>query len=118
MVVSESIAAGWMGVHSSIGAGAMLEISSRVSLRKLVICVAVAVMSDGPAGIGRGDISVDSGSFAMFRSKMGVSKSLSSVGSTSTSIGRSSSSSVVRLGTEAVVGMGYAYTNTGNENRF
>uniref|UniRef100_A0A915JBN6 Uncharacterized protein n=1 Tax=Romanomermis culicivorax TaxID=13658 RepID=A0A915JBN6_ROMCU len=107
-----------MGVDSSIGAGAMFEISSRVTFKKSVICVAVTVISDGMASIGRADASVDSGSFPMFRSKIGVSKSCSSAGSTSTPIGRSSSSSVVSMCTEGVVGMEYAYASVGNQNRF
>uniref|UniRef100_A0A915KIM2 Uncharacterized protein n=1 Tax=Romanomermis culicivorax TaxID=13658 RepID=A0A915KIM2_ROMCU len=88
-----------MGVDSSIGAGAMLEISSSVrisssvSFKKSEICVAVAVTSDGAAGMGRADASIDGGSFAMLRSKIGVSSNSSSAGSTSTSVGRSSSSS-------------------------
>uniref|UniRef100_A0A915ISL2 Uncharacterized protein n=1 Tax=Romanomermis culicivorax TaxID=13658 RepID=A0A915ISL2_ROMCU len=77
-MVSESIAAGWMGVDSSIGAGAMLEISSSMSFKKSVICVVVAVMSKGSAGIGRADTSVDSGSFTMLRLKIGVTSSSSS----------------------------------------
>uniref|UniRef100_A0A915JMN4 Secreted protein n=1 Tax=Romanomermis culicivorax TaxID=13658 RepID=A0A915JMN4_ROMCU len=70
----------------------MVEILLSVSFKKSMICVAVAVMSDGTTGIGRADASVEGGSFAMLRLKMGVSKSSSSAGSTSTSIGRSSSS--------------------------
>uniref|UniRef100_A0A915JEL0 Uncharacterized protein n=1 Tax=Romanomermis culicivorax TaxID=13658 RepID=A0A915JEL0_ROMCU len=93
VIVSESITAGWMGVDSSIGAGAIFEISSSVSFKKSEICVAVAVTSDGAAGIERADASVDGGSFAKLRSKIGVSNSSSSAGSTSTSMGRSSSSS-------------------------
>uniref|UniRef100_A0A915KXT2 Uncharacterized protein n=1 Tax=Romanomermis culicivorax TaxID=13658 RepID=A0A915KXT2_ROMCU len=107
-----------MGVDLSIGARARVEISSSVSFKKLVICLAVAVISDGVASIGRADTSVDGGSLAMFKSKISVSKSSSSAGSTSTSMGWSSSSSAVSVCTEAIVGMGYAYTGAGNENRF
>uniref|UniRef100_A0A915IRI7 Secreted protein n=1 Tax=Romanomermis culicivorax TaxID=13658 RepID=A0A915IRI7_ROMCU len=95
----------------------MFEISSSISFKKSVICVAIAVILDGPAGIGRAHMSDDSDSFAMFKSKIGLSKSSSSAGSTSTPVGRSSNSSAVSMCTEAVVGMGYAYTGAGNENR-
>uniref|UniRef100_A0A915HUW5 Uncharacterized protein n=1 Tax=Romanomermis culicivorax TaxID=13658 RepID=A0A915HUW5_ROMCU len=78
VMVSESITAGWMGVDSSIGAGARIEISWSVSFKKSVICVALAVTSDGVASIGRADASVHGGSFAMLRSKIGVSKNSSS----------------------------------------
>uniref|UniRef100_A0A915KYF3 Uncharacterized protein n=1 Tax=Romanomermis culicivorax TaxID=13658 RepID=A0A915KYF3_ROMCU len=71
-------------------------------------------MSDGAVGIGRAKTSVDGSSFAMFKSKIGVSKSSSSAGSASMPVGWSSSSLVVSMCTEAVVGMGYAYTGTGN----
>uniref|UniRef100_A0A915HMD3 Uncharacterized protein n=1 Tax=Romanomermis culicivorax TaxID=13658 RepID=A0A915HMD3_ROMCU len=71
----------------------MLEISSSVSFKKSVICVAIMVMSEGAAGIGRADSLVDGSSLAMLRSKIGVSKSSSSAGLTSTSMGHSSSSS-------------------------
>uniref|UniRef100_A0A915IQW6 Uncharacterized protein n=1 Tax=Romanomermis culicivorax TaxID=13658 RepID=A0A915IQW6_ROMCU len=105
-----------------MGTRGRVEISSSVSFKKFkkfVICVAVAVRSDGAAGVGRADTSVDSSSLAMFKSKIGISKSSSSAGSTSTPrVGQSSSSSVVSMCTEAVVGMGYAYTGTGKENRF
>uniref|UniRef100_A0A915L3B6 Secreted protein n=1 Tax=Romanomermis culicivorax TaxID=13658 RepID=A0A915L3B6_ROMCU len=96
----------------------MLEIWSSLSSEKSVICVLVAVISDGAAGIGRAETSDDGGSFAMFKSKISVSKSSSSAGSTSTPVGRSSSSSAVRVCTEAIDGMGYAYTGVGNKNRF
>uniref|UniRef100_A0A915JPN4 Secreted protein n=1 Tax=Romanomermis culicivorax TaxID=13658 RepID=A0A915JPN4_ROMCU len=72
----------------------MLEISLSVSFKKSVICVAVALISDGAAGIGRADASDDGSSFAMLRSKISVSNRSSSAGSTSTLMGRSSSSSV------------------------
>uniref|UniRef100_A0A915IPT5 Uncharacterized protein n=1 Tax=Romanomermis culicivorax TaxID=13658 RepID=A0A915IPT5_ROMCU len=49
---------------------------------KSVICVAVAVKLD-VAGSGRAGMSTVSGSLAMFKSKIGVSRSSSSVGSTS-----------------------------------
>uniref|UniRef100_A0A915J233 Uncharacterized protein n=1 Tax=Romanomermis culicivorax TaxID=13658 RepID=A0A915J233_ROMCU len=113
------IVAGWMGMDLSIGTGARFEISLSISFKKLVICVAVAVISDGAAGIGRADTSVDGGSFAMFKSKIGVSKSSSSAGSTSTpKVGHSSNSLAVSVCTEAIVGMGQAYTGAGNKNRF
>uniref|UniRef100_A0A915KAZ9 Secreted protein n=1 Tax=Romanomermis culicivorax TaxID=13658 RepID=A0A915KAZ9_ROMCU len=118
VVVSVSIAADWMGVDSSIGAGAIFESLSRVSFKKSVICIAVAVIPDGAASMGRVNGSVDSGSFTMFRSKIGVSMSSLSAGSTLTPIGWSSSSSGVSMCAEAVVGMGYAYTGGGNKNRF
>uniref|UniRef100_A0A915IYG5 Uncharacterized protein n=1 Tax=Romanomermis culicivorax TaxID=13658 RepID=A0A915IYG5_ROMCU len=54
-----SIAVGWMGVDSSIGPRARFEISSSVSFKKSVICVAVPVISDGAAGVGRANMSVD-----------------------------------------------------------
>uniref|UniRef100_A0A915LBB2 Uncharacterized protein n=1 Tax=Romanomermis culicivorax TaxID=13658 RepID=A0A915LBB2_ROMCU len=69
--------------------------------------MAVAVGLDGVAGVGRADASVDKGSFAIFRSKIGVSNSSLSAGSTSTpNIGRSSSTLAVSMCTEAVVGKG------------
>uniref|UniRef100_A0A915I2F8 Uncharacterized protein n=1 Tax=Romanomermis culicivorax TaxID=13658 RepID=A0A915I2F8_ROMCU len=40
-----------MGVDSSIGAGAILEISSSLSFKKSLICVAVAVMLEGAAEV-------------------------------------------------------------------
>uniref|UniRef100_A0A915KMV6 Uncharacterized protein n=1 Tax=Romanomermis culicivorax TaxID=13658 RepID=A0A915KMV6_ROMCU len=95
MFISASIPVGWMGVDSSIGAGAMFEISSSISFKKSVICVAVALRSDGAAGIGRADTSVDGGSLAMFKSKISISKISSSAGSTSTPVGQSSSSSAM-----------------------
>uniref|UniRef100_A0A915ILS3 Uncharacterized protein n=1 Tax=Romanomermis culicivorax TaxID=13658 RepID=A0A915ILS3_ROMCU len=57
--ITTSIAAGWMGVDSSIGARARFEISSSISFKKSVICVAVPVISDGAVGVGRADTSVD-----------------------------------------------------------
>uniref|UniRef100_A0A915IC67 Uncharacterized protein n=1 Tax=Romanomermis culicivorax TaxID=13658 RepID=A0A915IC67_ROMCU len=117
-MIRVSITAGWMGVDSSIGAWAMFEIWLSVSFKKSVICVAVAVVSDWVVCIGRANALVDSGSFAMFESKIGVSKGSSSAGSTSTPIGRSSSSSAVSVCMEAVVGMVYTYTGVGNKNRF
>uniref|UniRef100_A0A915KXW5 Secreted protein n=1 Tax=Romanomermis culicivorax TaxID=13658 RepID=A0A915KXW5_ROMCU len=95
-----------MGVDLSIGTGAMFEISSSVSFKKTVICIAVAVISDGAACIGRADALVEGGSFAMFKSKMGMSESSSSAGSTSTPVGRSSSSLAVSVCTEDIVGAG------------
>uniref|UniRef100_A0A915L6A6 Uncharacterized protein n=1 Tax=Romanomermis culicivorax TaxID=13658 RepID=A0A915L6A6_ROMCU len=40
---SASIAVGWTGVDSSISTGARVDISSSVSFKKSVICVAVAL---------------------------------------------------------------------------
>uniref|UniRef100_A0A915IHH1 Secreted protein n=1 Tax=Romanomermis culicivorax TaxID=13658 RepID=A0A915IHH1_ROMCU len=71
----------------------MFEISSSLSFKKSVICMAVPVMWEGAAGIGRADMSVEGSSFAMLRSKIGVSNRLSLAGSTSTSMGPSSCSS-------------------------
>uniref|UniRef100_A0A915J205 Uncharacterized protein n=1 Tax=Romanomermis culicivorax TaxID=13658 RepID=A0A915J205_ROMCU len=52
-----------------------------------IVAAAVAVMSDGAAGTGRADASIDGGSFAMLRSKIGVSSNSSLAGSASTSVG-------------------------------
>uniref|UniRef100_A0A915JW60 Uncharacterized protein n=1 Tax=Romanomermis culicivorax TaxID=13658 RepID=A0A915JW60_ROMCU len=89
-----------------------------VAGKKSVICIAVAVISDGAVGIRRADTSVDGGSFAMLKSKIDVSKSFSWAGSTSVLVGRSSSSSALSVCTKAVVSMGHAYTGVGNENQF
>uniref|UniRef100_A0A915LAZ7 Uncharacterized protein n=1 Tax=Romanomermis culicivorax TaxID=13658 RepID=A0A915LAZ7_ROMCU len=43
-----------------------------------IVVAAVAVMSDGATGTGRAHASIDGGSFAMLRSKTGVSSSSSS----------------------------------------
>uniref|UniRef100_A0A915KWB5 Secreted protein n=1 Tax=Romanomermis culicivorax TaxID=13658 RepID=A0A915KWB5_ROMCU len=91
--------------------------SSSVNFRKSVICLVVAVKSAVAAGAGRADTSVDGSSFAIFKLKTRVSKSSSSAGSMSiTEAGRSRSSSVVSMCTEAIVGNGYVYTGTGNKN--
>uniref|UniRef100_A0A915JR44 Uncharacterized protein n=1 Tax=Romanomermis culicivorax TaxID=13658 RepID=A0A915JR44_ROMCU len=109
MLSSASIAVGWIGVDSSISIGARVEILSSVSFKNSVICMAVAVKSDGAGGVGRADTSVHGSSFAIFGSKIGISNSSSLAGSTSTpKVGRSSSSSAVSVCTEAVVGKGYA----------
>uniref|UniRef100_A0A915JGE8 Secreted protein n=1 Tax=Romanomermis culicivorax TaxID=13658 RepID=A0A915JGE8_ROMCU len=114
-----SIAMGWTGVDSSMGTGARVNMSSSINFRKWVICMAITVRSAVAASVGRADTSVDCSSFAIFRSKIGVSKSSSSVGSMSTAeVGPSRSSSAVSLCTEAVVGNRYMYTGAGNENRF
>uniref|UniRef100_A0A915KJ92 Uncharacterized protein n=1 Tax=Romanomermis culicivorax TaxID=13658 RepID=A0A915KJ92_ROMCU len=84
---------------------------------KSVIWVAVALRSAMAVGAGRADTSVDGGSFAIFKLKIGVSKSSWSAGSTSIAEdGRSSSSSAVSMCSEAIVGKGYTYTSTGNKN--
>uniref|UniRef100_A0A915JTD0 Secreted protein n=1 Tax=Romanomermis culicivorax TaxID=13658 RepID=A0A915JTD0_ROMCU len=118
-MICASIAASWIGADSSIGTRARVEISSSISFKKFVICVAVTARSNGAAGVGRADTSADGSSFAIFKSKIGVSKSSSSAGSTLTpKVGHCSSLLAVSVCTEAVVGKGYAYTGTGNENRF
>uniref|UniRef100_A0A915KQV9 Uncharacterized protein n=1 Tax=Romanomermis culicivorax TaxID=13658 RepID=A0A915KQV9_ROMCU len=99
---------GWTGVDSTIRTRASVDISSSVHFKKSNICVAVALRLAVAAGGGRADVSVDSGSFVIFKSKIGLSKSSSSAGSTFiTEVGRSSSSSVVSLCTEAVVDKGH-----------
>uniref|UniRef100_A0A915L303 Secreted protein n=1 Tax=Romanomermis culicivorax TaxID=13658 RepID=A0A915L303_ROMCU len=117
--VLASIAVGWTGVDLSMGTAVRVDISLSVSFKKLVICVAVALRWAVAVGIGRADTSVDGGSFAIFKSKISVSKGSLSAGSTLIAeVGRLSSSSVVSMCTEALVGKGYAYTSTVNENRF
>uniref|UniRef100_A0A915JIK9 Uncharacterized protein n=1 Tax=Romanomermis culicivorax TaxID=13658 RepID=A0A915JIK9_ROMCU len=113
------IAVGWTGVDFSIGTGARVDMSSSINFKKSVICLVVAVKSAVAVGTGRADTSVDGGSFTIFRSKIGVSKSSSSAGSTSIAeVGGSKSSSAVSMRTEAVVRNGHLYTGTGKENRF
>uniref|UniRef100_A0A915L8G9 Secreted protein n=1 Tax=Romanomermis culicivorax TaxID=13658 RepID=A0A915L8G9_ROMCU len=96
--VLASILVGWTGVDSSIGTGVRVDISLSVNFKKLIICVAVAVRLAVTPSRGRADTSVDSGTFALFKSKIGVSKSSSSAGSTSKAeVGPSRSSSVVNV---------------------
>uniref|UniRef100_A0A915KUA7 Uncharacterized protein n=1 Tax=Romanomermis culicivorax TaxID=13658 RepID=A0A915KUA7_ROMCU len=96
--VLASIAMGWMGVDLSICTGARVHMSSSVNFKKSVICMAMAVKLAVAVGTGRANTSVDGGSFALFRSKISVSKSSSSAGSTSIAeVGGSRSSSAGRF---------------------
>uniref|UniRef100_A0A915IEQ0 Uncharacterized protein n=1 Tax=Romanomermis culicivorax TaxID=13658 RepID=A0A915IEQ0_ROMCU len=97
------MAVGWIGVDSSISTWAKVEISSSVSFKKSVICVTVRVRSAVAAGRGRADTSVDGSSFTLFKSKISVSRSSLSAGSTSiTEVGQSNSSSMAYSAAEQV----------------
>uniref|UniRef100_A0A915I780 Uncharacterized protein n=1 Tax=Romanomermis culicivorax TaxID=13658 RepID=A0A915I780_ROMCU len=69
--------------------------------------MAVAIKLAVAVGAGRFDASADGSSLAIFRSKIGISRSSSSAGSTSCAeVGQSRSSLAVSVCTEAVVGNG------------
>uniref|UniRef100_A0A915HK66 Uncharacterized protein n=1 Tax=Romanomermis culicivorax TaxID=13658 RepID=A0A915HK66_ROMCU len=96
---------GWTGVDLSIRVGANVVISSSNNLRKSVICTVVAVRSAVALRAVGADTSIEGGSFAIFRSKIGVSKSSLSAGFTSwAEVGWSRSSLAVSACTEAVFG--------------
>uniref|UniRef100_A0A915IDN6 Uncharacterized protein n=1 Tax=Romanomermis culicivorax TaxID=13658 RepID=A0A915IDN6_ROMCU len=106
-------------MDSSVRTGANVIILSSLNLRESLICAVVAVKSAVVVRAEGADTSMNGGNFTIFKSKIGMSNSSLSAGSTfCTEVGQSRSSSAVSMCTEAVVGNGYVYTRAGNENRF
>uniref|UniRef100_A0A915KMR3 Uncharacterized protein n=1 Tax=Romanomermis culicivorax TaxID=13658 RepID=A0A915KMR3_ROMCU len=79
VVIAEVLIQGHRSIHCA-NVNGHSNANTKAAEEKSVICVAVAIRPEGAAGVGRADASVDGGSFAIFKSKIGISNCSSSAG--------------------------------------